>query len=93
LAIGPIHHSIDLISARNGNHCGKMVCNILFTQVQDAKIELIECEAFLIDQEDHVKKADYYSVQFGVTTFNEVYESTKSTTHHFERQKPKANSL
>lgn len=70
-----------------------MVCNILFTQVQDAKIELIECEAFLIDQEDHVKKADYYSVQFGVTTFNEVYESTKSTTHHFERQKPKANSL
>ena len=31
LAIGPVHHSIDLMNVKNGRHSGKMVCNILFT--------------------------------------------------------------
>ena len=31
MAIGPVHHSIELVSAKTGHYCGKMSCNILFT--------------------------------------------------------------
>ena len=31
MAMGPVHHSIELFSAKNGRYCGKLSCNIFFT--------------------------------------------------------------
>jgi hypothetical protein len=75
-----VYHSIDLISTRTGKFCGKCQTNILFTQVQQSKIELMDCEVVISDQDKaYVSKADEYDVKFNITTFEETFESTLST--------------
>jgi hypothetical protein len=49
IAIGPIHHTIDLINARTGKPCGKLDCNIMLTQVEHASIELMDCVVTILD--------------------------------------------
>ena len=49
IAIGPVHHSIDLVHCRSGKPCGKMAVNIKFTHIEMAKITLRECEAIIED--------------------------------------------
>jgi hypothetical protein len=75
MAMGPVHHSIDLFSARNARYCGKLSCNIFFTQVRDAKIELVKVKAKIFDT-DAVSHQAHYNIHFNVITFNEVYRST-----------------
>jgi hypothetical protein len=93
VAIGPIHHSIDLKNVKTGACSGKMTTNIVFTQIQESKIELIECEAKILDSEAHVNLIDSYAVHFLVTTFNQVFESTKSEATQVEQKKAAANSI
>ena len=54
MAIGPVHHSIELVSAKTSRYCGKMSCNVYFTQVQDARIELMNLKANICDVEANV---------------------------------------
>lgn len=76
MAMGPVHHSIELFSARNGRYCGKLSCNIFFTQVRDAKIELVKVKAKIFDTDANVSLQAQYNIYFNVITFNEVYRST-----------------
>lgn len=78
MAIGPIHHSIDLRNVKSGAFCGKMTANLVFTQITQSKIELVECEAKIMDNEARVNLTDSYNVHFTITTYNQVFESTKS---------------
>lgn len=76
MAMGPVHHSIDLFSARNSRYCGKLSCNIFFTQVRDTKIELVKVKAKIFDTDANVSHQAHYNIHFNVITFNEVYRST-----------------
>lgn len=54
IAIGPIHHTIDLIHAKSGKPCGKLDCNVMLTQIENATVELMDCVANITDQEARV---------------------------------------
>jgi hypothetical protein len=55
-----------------------MSCNILFTQVQNALVKLLNLKAEIADPEAHVTNSRMYNVKFSVITFNEVFESVRS---------------
>ena len=93
VAIGPVHQSIALVLASGRNdHCGKMSCNISFTQVQNAMVKLLNLQAEIADPEAHVTKSRMYNVKFSVITFNEVFESVRSESRPPLPQQSKPNS-
>jgi hypothetical protein len=54
MAIGPVHHVIELVHARSGKYCGKLICNIQFTQIQEAKIDLLKFDATIDSAAVHI---------------------------------------
>ncbi len=74
LAIGPIHHSIELQTSLS-KYFGKLSCDIIFSQMQQAEIKLSELHCTFYEHYDEA-----YNVNFNVITFSKIYESNKSKT-------------
>jgi len=84
LAVGPIHHSIELVRAHAPFICGmqeksrylcRFSCDIHFVQTQKVEVQLYLLKtAFL---EKNLNQA--YQSNFSVITYNGVSESTKSS--------------
>ena len=82
LAIGPVHHAIELMKGENtlfglskqSKYVGRLTADINFTQTQKVEIQLTDLQASIFEKQ----LSHSYQASFRVVTFNAVGDSTKS---------------
>ena len=82
LAIGPVHHAIELMRGENSliglkkqqKYVGRLTADINFTQTQKVEIQLTDLQADIFERQ----LSHAYQASFRVVTFNDVGDSTKS---------------
>lgn len=74
LAIGPVHHSIELCNSQK-KYVGKLSCDIVFSEIKQVEVKLDEVHIKFNEHRDEA-----YNLNFNIITYQKQFESNTSST-------------